>query len=66
MNFIVRNASPHDLVGVVFVKIWVIPVEITHLDQKFALILSTSISRKFASHQVVDDVSVPRELGDSE
>ena len=60
MNFIVRNASPHDLVGAVFVKVRVIPVEITHLDQKFTLILSTPISRKFAGHQVVDDVSIPR------
>ena len=65
-DLIVRDASPHDLVRAVFEQIWIIPKEISYFDQKFTLVLSAPIRRKFAGHQVIDDVSVPRQLSDRE
>ena len=60
MNLIIRNGSPHDLVGAVLEQIQIIPIEVTHLDQKLALILCTPIRRKFAGHQAIDNMSMPR------
>ena len=65
-DLIVRDASPHDLVRAVFEQVRIIPKEISHLDKKFTLVLSTPIRRKFTGHHVIDDVSIPRQFSDRE
>ena len=64
-NLVPWNASSHDLVRAILVKIRIVPVEIANLDQKLALVLRTPIRQNFARHQVVNNVSLPWHGGDS-
>ena len=65
-NCILWNASSHDLVEAIIVKISIVPVEISNLHQKLALVLHTLIRQNFTRHQIVNNVSIQRHGSDGD
>lgn len=64
-NFFLKNASSHDLVRAVLEKIKIIPIEVMNLNQKLPFVLCSPSRGNLTNHQIVDNMSIPRQLGKS-